>query len=219
MGLYRAAGSVVGTITPHLQALVARDLDGRVDELLVQAFERWHAAGWHRHQADELNCSVQVYRHALDAKRATRALRSLDVDFEACVPTPEMLAGTESVKSAKRPDLKVRVGDASRHIECKLVESKGSLPRKYVREGVMRFVTGRYGAEDPTGRMIGYITTSDIDAVASAVNDRIDKVASLSVADHLQATDSPHERVHRFTSTHARAGRPSVGLTHYLALI
>lgn len=219
MGVYRAAGAVVGTITPHLQALVARDLDGRIDELLTQALERWDASGWHRYSSDEVNCSIQLYRHAVDAKRSTRALRSLDVDFEACVPTPAMLAGTESVKSAKRPDLKVRIGEASRHIECKLLESTGPLPRKYVREGMMRFIGGRYGADDPTGRMVGYIAASPIADSASAVNDRINKVASLSPADHLQAADQPHPRVHRFRSSHARVGSPAIGLTHYLALI
>jgi hypothetical protein len=68
-------------------------------------------------------------------------------------------------------------------IECKrlnVARETGppeTLARKYVEEGMMRFVSGRYSAELPLGGMIGYVMDGDPGAAHAAIHREIERAA------------------------------------------
>lgn len=77
------------------------------------------------------------------------------MEVEAALPTKGMLDGTESVANMRRPDLRLSVGPASRLVECKRLAAGSVLQRKYVVEGLRRFVSGGYGLALISGRSSG----------------------------------------------------------------
>src|ERR671911_2863344 len=102
--MFRRLSGVWGSMSPVIEGLVARDIEALFDELLVEALSRWHDSGWHRFDDREINCTIQLFRHADDAGRDVRRLRVLSMSLEWSQPTPGMLAGVETATTMGRPD-------------------------------------------------------------------------------------------------------------------
>jgi hypothetical protein len=81
-----------------------------------------------------------------------------------------MLAGDESVKTAKRPDLRIEVGKIGRTIECKRLAPTGGWTRAYVYEGLARFVVGTYGHAEAVGYMVGYAQAGTLAGLLTMIN-------------------------------------------------
>lgn len=62
-------------------------------------------------------------------------------------------------------------------IECKRISSndRNALARKYVRDGVNRFVTGKYSAGHALGGMVGYVICGDRDQCIERVEKQLEK--------------------------------------------
>src|SRR5262249_52999761 len=81
-----------------------------------------------------------------------------------------------SVSSAKRPDLRIEIGaigQIGRSLECKRLAPTGGWCRKYVYEGLARFVLGSYGRGEPVGYMVGYVQAGTFDHLLTAINQQI----------------------------------------------
>ena len=104
-------------------------------------------------------------------------------------------------------------------IECKRVHSRrASLAKKYVDQGLMRFVTGRYSAGLPYGVLLGFVIDGKCDACAELIREAVIAgeavnltrgwqpagefalIPNLFSTAHKQATSGPILMLHLFLS-------------------
>jgi hypothetical protein len=176
-------------------------LEELVDELLGDAFELWLAQSLVRVSDEEPCCAVVFYgccRRVLESQETI--LRILP---EADQPTRQMLAGIEHPKNSARPDMTVLLGRYTIRIEAKRLMPGQGLPKKYVQEGMRRFIDGKYSSTSgKAGYMLGFVVSGETAAVVSAINQAIIAEADLGLNDHLAAVTVPRPRFTRYESTH-----------------
>jgi hypothetical protein len=159
-----------GAVALALQEKVAQDIDRLISLLLEAAIEMWKQVNWHTFNDDEDNCTAQIYRWCNVARRRDARLALLVPHYQWVDLTAAMLDGTESVKSAKRPDLRIDIGEVGRSFECKRLAPTGGWCRAYVEEGLARFILAGYGRGEPVGYMIGYVQSGTFDQLLTAIN-------------------------------------------------
>lgn len=213
MNFVVAVGRVYGRLSIPLAKLFARRLEEILDHLVVQAVERWAAASWERYDDQEVNCTVQIYRHAC-AVSASDAL--LSVSLECVEVTRAVLEGKESAKSSGRADIRLAYGKAGVAVECKRVSLSDGLPKKYVNEGMARFVRGRYSESEWLGGMIGYIQADEVYAIVDAINSSVDQHAQMGPAHRLKEDRSLIPIIGRYSSMHERGSLAPMNLAHYM---
>ena len=147
-----------GVVARRLQDRVAQNLNRHAEELLIAAVGMWQHDRWNRFNDDEANCTVQMYRCSRACIRSDRRFTLISVHLEWIDVTPEILQGKQSATTSRRPDMRIEAGPAGRTIECKRIAATGPWARRYVHDGLARFVTGSYGHDETTGFMIGYVT-------------------------------------------------------------
>ncbi|MHB8246221.1 MAG: hypothetical protein ACYDGN_12880 [Acidimicrobiales bacterium] len=188
MAMFRgAADRVSGTVAQALRDQVAENLDDRVHEMLEAAVALWEQDGWTSHDGAEGDCTVQVYRWCRHLARHDRRFVFVSVQFEWVYVTPAMFAGTERVKSADRPDLRLEVGAVGRAIECKRLAPIGGWTRDYVYEGLARFVVGDYAGNEPVGYMIGYVQDGHRPELLKKINLHVVGHPSMGTPDQLHS--------------------------------
>ncbi len=217
MGPYRQLSRIYGVITPIIHELVSQEIDELIDQLILEGVAQWRSANWHRFDDLEINCTIQLYRWIREVGRSTPSLRILTVQLEWVQPTAEMIAGSESATGMRRPDLRISIGQVSaRSVECKRLALADSLPKRYVDEGMYRFVSGSYGADEDRATMIGYVQANEPTDVIVAVNNEVDAHGGMGSAHRLHFQDSPNSILHRYESNHARGHLTTLRLWHYL---
>jgi hypothetical protein len=204
-----------GTVFVLLQQQVAEDIDRLIRLLLDTAVALWEQNGWKTYNKHEVNYTVQLYRWCRAAKRRDHRFAPLIPQLEWVDVTVAMMDGTESVKKADRPDLRIEIGEIGRSIECKRLRPAGGLPRAYVHEGLARFVTGNYGHDEARAYMVGYVQVGPLTKVLVKINQQVADHASMGVAHQLEVlhdnTKSSWSR-----SCHARAAGTSIHVDHLL---
>src|SRR5487761_1682185 len=166
-------GRFVGTVAFALQEKVAEGIDHLVHQLLETSVVMWKRDNWLTYNAEEGNCTVQLYKWCRHTCRNDRRFALLTLHLEWVNVTPAMLAGSESVKSAGRPDLRIDVGKVGRAIECKRLAPTGGWPRAYVYDGLARFVVGDYGSNETIGYMVGYVQAGTFAELLASINHHI----------------------------------------------
>ena len=100
-------------------------------------------------------------------------------------------------------------------LECKRLNVNGtSLATKYVTEGIMRFVSGKYTPAVPIGGMIGYVMDGRVQQASDAVLKQIrsrHKELLCSEKSIVFFSDPDH-----FSTTHARKQTGAIELRHQL---
>jgi hypothetical protein len=85
--------------------------------------------------------------------------------------------------------------------ECKIVEADNKkLCDEYILNGVMRYVTGKYGWAFPEGAMLGYIRRTECEAVAAKLRTRVEQLEgspALNRSDLLLPFQDYHTSCHR----------------------
>ncbi len=216
MGWFEGAcDRVVGVAARTLQDRVAQHLDRHTEELLIAAAGMWQHGGWPRFDDDEANCTVQMYGYSRACIRNNPRFTLISVHLEWIDVTPEILQGKQSAKTAKRPDMRIEAGTAGRTIECKRIAATGSWPRRYVHDGLARFVTGSYGHDETTGFMIGYVTDGrlprlpHLSHLVSRINHYIRRHSNMGSGQQITATHhSPPTLVG--VSRHSRSSQPNL---------
>lgn len=216
MGVIRSASDRArGLVAASLQNRVAADLDAHVREVLDAAVMLWAQANWHSYDQNEDNCTVQLYRWCGEVMRGDRRYALLTLQFQWIRLTPEMLEGFADATTAMRPDLHFHVGSAGRALECKRLALTGQWARKYVREGLARFVVGGYGDGEDVGFMVGYCQDGELDAVIERVNEQVLLDTRLDATQVLETVtvgvDSSWSR-----SCHPRPAGSAIRLEHLL---
>jgi hypothetical protein len=217
MGAYRQLSRIYGAIAPSIQQLISHDIDDLIDQLILDGVTRWRNANWQRFDDLEINCTVQLFRWMTEAGRSSSSLRILTVQLEWVQPTVEMIEGSESAAGMRRPDLRISIGQsAARVVECKRLALTSSFPKRYVDEGMHRFVSASYGGDDDEAAMIGYVQANEPVDIVAAVNTEVDAHADMGASHRLHFQSSPYGSLHRYASTHTRRQRSSLSLHHYL---
>ena len=207
---------VYGTVNLALQQKAAGDIDRRICQLLEAAIALWEKHKWFTYNHEEGNCTVQLYRWCKEIKRQDRRFSPLEPHLEWLNVTPAILAGDESVKSAKRPDLRIEIGQVSgRVVECKRLESTGHWSRAYVYEGLARFIVGDYSHQETIGYMIGYVQAGPLAAVLMKINKQVAENPSMGTAQQLKLLRNSGPLTWN-TSCHLRPSGKSIRIDHLL---
>lgn len=204
---------MLGRANELIHDRAAHHLPELVVALLDDALARWAGNGWHTFNHLESNCSGQLYRWLLEARRADRRFYALEVVLENVLLTPAMLAGTTSVTTATRPDLRIHVRETGVLLESKRLTDTAAHCRAYVNDGIARFVSGRYGAAEDWGMMIGYVQESSTSGIRPRINGFVNAHTMMGPGHELiPETAGAHSE--RLRSSHARAGEAPIRLDH-----
>jgi hypothetical protein len=208
-----AAARIRGFLDPFLLGQISLDFEAMVDGVLIAAVDAWHKSGFASFDLHEVNCTIQLYRHAQETKKNDPRWQAVLIVYEAQQPSPAMLAGLVSAELARRPDLTVYLGDQVKsRIECKRLGGAGHA-QHYVADGMLRFISGVYYA-DP-GYMVGYVQLGEPQASIDAVNQIVE--TDLGSAHTLRDAAPLTGVLTRLASSHANPPNDrSVRLTHYM---
>jgi hypothetical protein len=204
-----------GTVAVALQELVARDIDHLIYRLLEASITLWEQDKWKRYNDGEDNCTVQLYRCCNAARRKERRLMLLVPHFQWVNVTTTMLAGTENVKSAKRPDLRIEIGEVGRSFECKRLAPTGGWVRAYVYRGLARFIFGDYGRGEPVGYMVGYVQAGTFAELLAGINQQILGHPGMGMEDQLKQFEE-NQSSSRSRSFHARKTEQPIQVDHLM---
>lgn len=100
--------------------------------------------------------------------------------------------------------------------ECKKIASKNRrLMIGYVKEGMMRHISGVYSRKGNRGGMIGYLHEKTINPIVNGINQTIDSTSGLSKLDRISNTGvSLAGFKHIYSSSHLRGSLPPLSLYH-----
>lgn len=211
--LDRALDRVSGHVSVALHRRAARKLPKLAESLMEAALKRWAANNWHTFDQLEVNCTAQFYRWLKDAQRADNQLSFLNVEVEHVHLTRSMIAGEQSVVGARRPDVRISIGQAGIHVECKRLRLRGAWCRDYVQRGIARFVSSSYGFGESSGMMVGYVQQDSADGLLAPVNGFVNTHSSMGSGHQLVAIRG--ERcVSRYLSSHVRPADDPIDLLH-----
>jgi len=204
-----------GVVAVALQEQVAQDIDRLIYLLLEAAITLWRQDNWHRYNDYEDNCTVQLYRWCKAACRHDRRLMLLVPRYQWVNVTDAMLAGAESVTSAKRPDLRIEIREVGRAFECKRLAPTVGLCRAYVNDGLARFVLGDYGHGEPVGYMVGYVQAGTFTQLLTSINLQVLSHPGMGDADQLKLLHEDQESAWS-RSCHARPPDQPILVDHLM---
>ena len=196
---------------------ISRGFSQNVHELIVESFERWREEGFTRNGDCEGDLSVRLYDFMLDIQYERNI--PISIHFEHPLLTDAMLAGHADSVHACKIDIAVfswgafpRLPHLS--IECKRLGIK-RLPRRYVLEGVVKYVDGRYGEKARYGVMVGYVMDGAPNEIVGKINVHVER--RMDSRHCLTRTDSVRELETVYISCHDRE-EPllPIRLTHLL---
>lgn len=211
--LDRVGDRVHGQAHAFLHKRAARNFPRLMDELMTDALARWAGNNWARFDEHEVNCTGQLYRWLRDARRSNVRFGVLDVRIENVILTPGMMNGTEPATHAARPDLRISVHGRGVFIEAKRLTDTGDWARKYVYDGMARFVSSAYAAEENVGMMVGYVQQPATDGLRARVNAYVANHQLMGPGNELSEHLARRHAVH-LESAHTRAAGPPIQLNH-----
>jgi hypothetical protein len=129
--------------------------------------------------------------------------------------TPAILAGKESVKSVKRPDLRMEIGFIGRTVECKRLAPAARWTRAYVYDGLARFVVGNYSYAESVGYMVGYAQAGTLDRLVTLINRQVAGHPAMGTKHQLKPL-SENGQSSWSRSSHPRASGATISVDHLL---
>ena len=172
--------------------------------MLAESITEWVQSGCPRYDDREASCTVAVVgclRRTIDERKST-SLQPL-VALETGGWTDEHFSGHADPATVPRPDVALMLGlqhDVQMTIECKRLLARSATPRDYVKEGLCRFLTGRYPVDDGAGTMVGFLLDRDpptaASEITSAVLDVIGRDEPLNKHTRLASLDAAYRSVH-----------------------
>lgn len=207
--------SVLGSLVSLAQE-VSPEIERACLQLVVDGFERWKNGGFQRFGDHEDHYTVRIVACMKEIRRERNM--ALVPRFQHVEPSDDMLQGLEDPSRAPRIDMVVAwdrfTDDAYLSIECKRL-TPGDLCRRYVVEGIARFVRGYYGAKSNTGAMVGYVVSGTAAAVLDRVNAQVRRASSMGPREILTASDPIEWLSTVYTSNHPRPSTArTIRLTH-----
>ena len=203
----------------ELARLLVPEFIERNLQLVVDGFEAWKQDGFPRYRDEEVPYTAVLIG------RMRRVAQEQGLSF---VPSPErvkyredVLEGLADPAESPRIDIGIAWGatiaeEVFLSIECKRL-ARGTLAKRYVDQGMLRFITGHYAPDAAAGGMVGYVVAGTPGQVRDDVNVWIGSDARLGPAHMLEesAAIGPLSTVYR--SQHDRRPQFSpIQLTHLL---
>ncbi|MDE0430979.1 MAG: hypothetical protein OXH98_14550 [Caldilineaceae bacterium] len=196
---------------------VSRGFSQNVLELIVESFERWREEGFTRNGDCERDFSVRLYDFMLDIQCERNI--PISIHFEHYLLTNAMLAGHADSAHACKIDIAIfSWGAFPRHphlsIECKRLGTE-QLSRRYVLEGIVKYVDGRYGEKARYGVMVGYVMDGAPNEIVGKINAHVER--RMDSRNCLTRSDPVRDLATAYISRHDRE-EPllSIWLTHLL---
>jgi len=155
----------------------------------------------------EVDIAGELVREAITEKRR-RGIQNLRIEEEVGTR-----ASSRSPKPEGRIDIKVIYSfDESEYfgIECKRVSGRRSdgLARKYIDNGLMRFVTGKYSSGDRWAGMIGFVIDGQTLASVRLIADEIATRSEELGLDAGWRSETGFGRIGQLYRTRHRRSRP-----------
>lgn len=204
---------VQGRLAKWIQTTAKARAEEVLHQLVQEAVAVWETEGFSRWSDAEISCTARffdccdrvIYSHQADWPLVS-------VQYDGPQLTRGMRAGHEDPAQAPRPDMSVRFGDAEIKLEAKRLTVSDGLPAKYVREGMRRFVSGRYASTPPLpGGMLGYVYADAIPDVVAAVNLVVAGEPDFGPSHVLQLAG-----VTSHVATHSSLHQPNPDLLHFM---
>lgn len=148
--------------------------------LIAAAAVEWVADGCTRYDDREASCTAAVVGRLLNKidEGKAHALQPM-VTLETGAWTKAHLSGEVDPATVPRPDVVIWLGlqhEARMNIECKRLLSGSASPRDYVKDGMCRFLNGRYPVDEGVGTMLGFLLDRDPPTAAAQINEAIPAV-------------------------------------------
>ena len=210
----------LGHISPTTAGLIIEDVVATVLDITVAAWphlresQRVHPSDKEDDITDRLRWEMVAEKARRDPSLRIRFMRETQVD------DPEKKYPTGRI------DVYVTYSfDETEFfaMECKKVTDRHETPaKKYIKEGVCRFSSGKYSLGHPYGAMIGYVTDGTAEAAASFLGQRI--VAFDKKATKIETTWPwrPERRFghvpNLYSTKHGQSGTPNTILLLHLFL-
>jgi hypothetical protein len=203
-----------GKAANWLQRRASASADSTVEALFVETVALWEARKFLRVSDEETCCTVpffdccdQILELNQDKYPRIRIL------YNGAHPTREMRAGLVHPKTAPIPDLTLVFGLMTFTIEAKRLALGEGLPRKYVREGMRRFIDKKYkSSPGRAGFMFGFVVRDNVHDIIGSINAAIIAEKDLNAADQLDSITDPLSKFCRCESKHADGLRLVHGL-------
>lgn len=182
----------------------AEAIEELIDDLFHDAFALWLAKSLVRKTDEEPCCAVVFYGCCQDVLSSWPDDTPLCVHWESGQPSREMLAGREHPKTFAKPDMTITCGHrCTIKIEAKRLVS-ARLPKKYVQEGMRRFIDGKYSSTPgKPGYMLGFVVGGETERIVRAINKAINAEPDLGTSQQLGSGTVPQPRFARYESVHA----------------
>jgi hypothetical protein len=159
-----------------LDAILSRHR-GEAHALLARASQEWVAAGAPRYSDNETSCTAVLVGFLADILREGAASAFQIVAFlETGGWSADHLDGRADPDTVPRPDIAMFLGvrhDVKMVVECKRLLAPNSSATSYVKDGLERFLTGKYVDTDGLATMICFALDRSCNQAASDINDAI----------------------------------------------
>lgn len=184
-------------------ALATASADRLIRTLLIESITSWAAEGFNRFDDHEISFTIRLYACMLKVKDSNRGkMLMMHPQYEAQLPSQDMLLGIANPAKSPRPDLNVKCGEATIYLEAKRVMPTGDLPAEYVDNGMMRFLDGRYVSPGVNlDFMLGYVLQGTTAECYEAINDVIRVRPSLG-PDEIAKQGEVMEGINIYASEH-----------------
>ncbi|MCY4393095.1 MAG: hypothetical protein OXE43_13765 [Chloroflexi bacterium] len=197
---------------------ISPEIEQAILQLVVDGFERWQLGGFKRFGDHEDHYTVRLVACMSEIRRERNM--ALVPRYQYVEASDEMLQGREDPAHAPRIDMVIArdsfAEDAYLSIECKRL-ALDDLARRYVVDGLDKFVRGYYGAEAQTGAMVGYVISGTADALLMRINARVEEAPRMGSSHTLVPADPIGWLDNVFSSNHARfAPLQAIRITHLL---
>lgn len=200
-----------------------------VIRLTIQAYRELRQNGEARQDWEEDTFTINLE----DSLRPILFSHPLNLQIKTRVPvyTPRMKGGKSSPKEAKIIDIQCwGQWDQYDKIyfawECKLMADPSNrvykdLPNEYIKEGIFRFIDGKYSSGLSDAGMLAYVLEGSVLNILKSINSSITgsrRVRKLAVADKLTKSSSVDGFEDIYTSQHSRVVDSSRIRLHHLFL-
>lgn len=197
---------------PSISEIFQQEFKRKCASLIETGFRKVKESGNYALDWEEERFTEELYLIMDDAVESLD-YPYMDVDFE----NHEISAATEELV---RVDFKVKRATEENNIygymECKLLSTDTQSLYKYRRNGVLRFISGKYAGRPDTeyGFMVGYIIEKGIDDILSRLTALIEDDNELNTSDAPSCHRNEDDlRIYR--SVHNRLnGLGQISLTH-----
>jgi hypothetical protein len=182
--LERLRGSIQGSVSPAMRLLARASAPTRLEELLSSALALWDMSDPWTSPEHTFNFGLFATMRRIQFENELQWL-GVHVAYDAPQPDISHLSGSKSPQTSKRPDITLTFGSSfAMHIEAKKIDATATLSRKYVQEGMRRYIDGMY-QHNPFGVMLGYCKSGTIATTLVAINDRVAEEPDLGADDEL----------------------------------